>query len=90
MCISCYQREACPGFRPSEGNTAGCADYLPPEPTRHEWAGIYKAALLEAKKPHADTQETIWKIGRVNALREALHTIHGYSAEEIRRIEESD
>ena len=90
MCLSCYQREACPDFRPSEGNPAGCADYLPPEPTRHEWPQIYRTAIREARKPHRSVQETIQKIGRANAITEALHTIHGYSTEEIRRMEESD
>ena len=82
MCPSCYQREACPG-----GVSGGkCSNYLAPEPTRMEWPDIFKKALQAVREP-CDTQEKVRRIGRVNAIRDAMHRVHGYSFEEIRKIE---
>lgn len=82
MCPSCFQRDACPGG--SDG--LRCPNYLAPEPTRAEWPQIYREALEAARNPKG-VQDEVRKIGRVNALRDALHRIHGFTAEEIKRIE---
>lgn len=82
MCPSCYQQDACPGG--TDGRT--CENYLPPEPTHREWPGIYREALLDLEKP-CDTMTMVRRIGRRNAIRDAMHRIHGFSIEEIRGIE---
>lgn len=82
MCPPCFQREECPGG--TDGHT--CPNYLPPEPTRLEWPGILRKAIEDLRYCKS-THEEVHKIGRVNAIKDAMQRIHGFSAEQIREIE---
>ena len=55
---------------------------------RREWPEIYRKALENLQEP-CDTPMRIHRIGRVNSLRSAMLQIHGFTAEEIKAIEES-
>lgn len=83
MCPSCRRRSSCPGGT----NGTNCPNYEPPEPTKEEWKEIYAKALREAETPR-DAHDSVHKIGRVNAIRGAMQEIHGFTAEEIRTIED--
>ena len=63
-----------------------CPNYLPPEPTRHEWADIYREALEKLEEP-CDAYAKVHRIGRVKVIRDAMLRIHGFSPEDIERIE---
>lgn len=82
-CASCYQLEACPVDHLED---PFCPNYLPPEPTRHEWADIYREALKKLEEP-CDAHAQVHRIGRVNSIRDAMLRIHGFSPEDIERIE---
>jgi len=84
MCPSCYQLEACPGG--SDGRT--CGNYLPPEPTKHDWKEIYGKAVALLQEP-CDVTTRIHRIGRANSLCTAMLQIHGFTTEEIEEIEEA-
>lgn len=88
LCPSCRQRGACQGLRRSAGRL-GCEGYISYDPRREEWPGIYMEALKKLREPSFGV-EWCRRKGRVNALRDALHTIHGFSMEEIRKIEEAE
>ena len=82
MCLSCRQREACPGG--SDG--ISCSNYIPPEPTRPEWKDIYRTALKRTFDS-LDATAKIYRIGHAKAIRDAMLQIHGFEEEEIRDIE---
>lgn len=82
MCPSCYQNEACP-----EGSSgASCENYLPPEPTKLEWPDIYRKAYGRTFE-YVEATEKVFRIGHAKALRDAMTLIHGFTEEEIRKIE---
>lgn len=83
MCPSCFQRRACPG---RAGSGRGCDNYLEPGPTRREWPEIYREALEKLDKARGPINE-VRAIGRVKALKEAMIGIHGFTPEEVERIE---
>ena len=83
MCLSCLQRDMCPG---KAGSGRGCDNYIEPEPTRHEWPEIYIAALKKLKEAR-NIFEEVNAIGRANSIRDALIRIHGFTAEEVETIE---
>lgn len=83
MCPSCFQRRACPG---RTGTGRGCNNYLAPEPTHREWPEIYKEALGKLDETRGPINEAR-AIGRVKALKEAMIGIHGFTLEEVERIE---
>ena len=82
LCPSCRRREACPGG--SNGST--CANYLSPEPTKEDWRRIYREAYKNATVP-CPTYESIMRIGRLNALRDAMMNMHGFSRKELEGLE---
>lgn len=82
-CASCYQLEACPVDHLED---PFCPDYLPPEPTRHEWPSIYREALMKLEEP-CDASAQVHRIGRVKSIRSAMLLLHGFSPEDIERIE---
>lgn len=82
MCPSCYQREECPGG--TDGRT--CPNYLPPEPTRLEWPDILRRAIEDTRHCR-NAHEEVHRIGRLNAIKDAMQRFHGFSADQIREIE---
>ena len=82
MCPSCRQRKVCPGG--SDG--LKCNNYLPPEPTKSEWADIYREAFRRTFE-NSDATTKVNAIGHAKAIRDAMLQIHGFDEKEIRDIE---
>ena len=83
LCLSCRRRETCQtGF-----DWNACASYLPTGPTtKAEWSGIYRKAYAESLEP-CSAHESVMRIGRVNALRDAMTRIHGFGCVELEELE---